>query len=118
MMFAEHLDTLPAPNHCAWTMHFPARDGKPARDLDLVAQWSGGETTADRIGRAEKERDEARAAVAAARREGAEAMREACCREAREWSAAATDVGGEVDGRLARTIANHIRGLPLPGGEP
>ena len=55
--------------------------------------------------------------VDAARREGAEAMREACYREAREWSAAATDVGGEVDGRLARTIANHIRALPLPGGE-
>jgi hypothetical protein len=63
MMLAEHLDTLPAPNHCAWTMHFPAADGKPARDLDLVAQWSNGVTTTDRIARAERERDELRAAV-------------------------------------------------------
>lgn len=63
MATAAHLDALPAPNHCAWTVTFPARDGKPARELDLVAQWSGGVTTSARITRAEAERDALRAAV-------------------------------------------------------
>ena len=57
------------------------------------------------------------ARVAAARREGAEAMREECYREAREWSAAATDVGGEVDGRLARTIADLAGAVERGRGE-
>jgi hypothetical protein len=62
-MLAEHLDTIGAPNHCAWTVTFPAHDGKPARELDLVAQWSNGVTTAARIARAEKGRDEALACI-------------------------------------------------------
>ena len=66
MATAAHLDALPAPNHCAWAMEFPARVGRPARTLDLVAQWSDGETTAARIGRLTAERDAFRAALALA----------------------------------------------------
>jgi hypothetical protein len=65
MMFAQHLDEMGALNHCAWTVHFPEFGEKPARDLDLVAQWSGGVTTADRMGRAERERDALRNATRA-----------------------------------------------------
>lgn len=65
MMLAQHLDEIGAPNHCAWTVHFPEFGEKPARDLDLVAQWSGGVTTADRMGRAERERDALRNATRA-----------------------------------------------------
>lgn len=65
MMLAQHLDEMGAPNHCAWTVTFPAHDGKPARELDLVAQWSNGVTTAARIAQAESERDELRKAVRA-----------------------------------------------------
>ncbi len=65
MMFAQHLDEVGALNHCAWTVHFPEFGEKPARDLDLVAQWSGGVTTADRMGRAERERDALRNATRA-----------------------------------------------------
>ncbi len=65
MMLAEHLDEMGAPNHCAWTMHFPAHDDKPARELDLVAQWADGVTTGARIARAEAERDALHAATRA-----------------------------------------------------
>lgn len=63
-MLATHLDEMGARNHCAWKVHFPALDGKPARDLDLVAQWVEGVTTVERIARAERERDAAAARAA------------------------------------------------------
>lgn len=69
MVMAEHLDAIGAPNHCAWSVAFPAYDGKLARRLDLVAQWEGRLTTADRIAKAERERDAALRVVAAVRRE-------------------------------------------------
>jgi hypothetical protein len=65
MMLGQHLDEIGAPNHCAWTLHFPAHDGKPARELDLVAQWANGVTTGARIARAEAERDALHAATRA-----------------------------------------------------
>lgn len=68
LALADHLDALPALNHCAWSINFPAEDERPARTLDIVAQWVGGDTTAERLGRAERERDETRAALAAAAR--------------------------------------------------
>ncbi len=68
MATAAHLDALPAPNHCAWAMTFPASDGRPARTLDLVAQWSDGETTVAKIGRLTQERDALRSLLAAAAR--------------------------------------------------
>ena len=68
MATAAHLDALPAPNHCAWAMEFPARVGRPARTLDLVAQWSDGETTVAKIGRLTQERDALRSLLAAAAR--------------------------------------------------
>ncbi len=110
MMLAQHLDEIKAPNHCAWTVHFPEGDGKPARDLDLVAQWSGGVTTTDRIAKAERERDEARAALAAARHEGAEAMRDACI-AACDGIEAALSVPAAIG--AARAI-DAIRALPVP----
>jgi ClpP class serine protease len=68
MALAEHLDALGARNHVAWSVAFPAFGGKPNRRLDFVAHWEGGLTTADRIGRAEAERDKALADLAAARK--------------------------------------------------
>lgn len=63
MMAEEHLDAMGAVNHCAWAIVFPARDGKPERTLDFVAQWSDGVTTAERIAKAERQMDELRAAA-------------------------------------------------------
>jgi multidrug resistance efflux pump len=57
-------------------MHFPPHDGKPARELDLVAQWADGVTTVARIARAEAERDAARAELKASEDEARRALDE------------------------------------------
>jgi len=63
--------------------------------------------SAELLAKVEKERDEARAKVTAAYRRGAEAMREACAREAFDYM----DAGNNWPAAIVRDI---LRALPIP----